>query len=356
MPRWLSEGISVYEERQADKTWGQTINPKYRAMLLGDGFVPISKLSGAFLSPPSSLHLQFAYFESSLAVQFLVEKHGIGTVKRVLVDLGAGLPINESLARYAGSLEALDADFAKYARQQAQDFAPDADWSEPELPRRATSSQISDWLKDHPKNYAGLSRLARQLMNEGKWEAAKAPLEEMRTLYPGDESANGPYVQLADVYRELKDSSAERLTLERLADLSDDDVDMFSRLVELATKAEDWTAVKKHAIRWLGVNPLVPSPHRAAASAAQALNDDRLALNSYRALLMLEPFDPAEIHLKLATLLERTGDLPAAKRHALLALEQTPRYRPAHQRLLAIIRKMEQNAGQKSGDGKREEK
>ncbi|MBW8885522.1 MAG: hypothetical protein JF612_12280, partial [Planctomycetia bacterium] len=127
MPRWLSEGISVYEERQTDKTWGQTINPKYRAMLLGDGFVPISKLSGAFLSPPSPLQLQFAYFESSLAVQYLVEKHGIDTLKRVLVDLGAGLPINESLARYAGSLDALDADFAKYARQQAQEFAPDAD-------------------------------------------------------------------------------------------------------------------------------------------------------------------------------------------------------------------------------------
>jgi tetratricopeptide (TPR) repeat protein len=354
MPRWLSEGISVYEERQADKTWGQTINPKYRAMLLGDGFVPISKLSGAFLSPPSSLHLQFAYFESSLAVQYLVEKHGLNTLKRVLVDLGAGLPINESLARYAGSLEALDADFAKYARRQARDFAPDADWSEPELPRRATSSQITDWLKDHPKNYGGLSRLARQLMNEGKWEAAKAPLEEMRSLYPADESSSGPYVLLADVYHELKDVTAERLALERLADLSDDDVEMFSRLVELAIKDEDWPAAKKHALRWLAVNPLVPAPHRAAAAAAEALHDDRLVIDSYQALLLLEPFDPAEIHLKLAGALEKNGDLPAAKRHALLALEQTPRYRPAHQRLLAIVRKMEQNAGQESGARSRE--
>src|SRR4029079_15532128 len=100
MPRWLSEGISVYEECQADKTWGQVMNPKYRAMLLGDGFVPISKLSGAFLSPPKTLHLQFAYFESSLALQYLVEKYGIETLTRVLLDLGAGMPINDSLARY----------------------------------------------------------------------------------------------------------------------------------------------------------------------------------------------------------------------------------------------------------------
>jgi len=343
MPRWLSEGISVYEERQADKTWGQTINPKYREMLLGDAFVPISKLSGAFLSPPSPLHLQFAYFESSLAVQYLVEKHGQETLMRVLVDLGAGLSINESLARYTGSLDALDADFAEYARGHAKAFAPEAEWTEPELPRRATSSQVAAWLKDHPKNYAGLARLARQLMSEGKWEAAKAPLEEMRSLYPDDETANGPHALLAEVYRELKDATAERAALERLAELSDDDVEMFARLTELTAKAEDWQATKKLALRWLSVNPLVPLPHRAAAQAAEALHDEVLAIDSYRALLLLEPFDPAEIHLKLATALERIGELPAAKRHALLALEETPRYRAAHERLLAIVRKLEQN-------------
>ena len=80
------------------------------------------------------------------------------------------------------------------------------------------------------------------------------------------------------------------------------------------------------------------------------MQDNPLAIESYRALLLLEPFDPAEIHLKLATILEKTGDLPAAKRHALFALEQTPRYRPAHQRLLAIVRKMEQNESKKDSD------
>jgi tetratricopeptide (TPR) repeat protein len=354
MPRWLSEGVSVYEERQADKTWGQTMTPKYREMVLGDGFVPLSKLSGAFLSPPSPLHLQFAYYESSLAVEFLVEKHGLETLKRVLVDLGAGMPINESLARYAGSLDALDADFTEYARKKAKALAPEADWSEPELPRRASSGVITAWLADHPKNYPALSRLARQLINEGKCEAARLPLEEMQKLYPVDESANGPFAMLAEVYRELKQPAEERAALERLAELSDDDVDTFSRLTELATKADDWAAVKKYALRWLGVSPLMPAPHRAAAAAAEALADESLATESYQALLLLEPFDPAEIHLKLATALEKRGDLASAKRHALLALAETPRFRAAHERLLAIVRKMEQNAGEGPGVGNRD--
>jgi tetratricopeptide (TPR) repeat protein len=351
MPRWLSEGISVYEERLADPTWGQTMTPKYREMVLGDDFVPLSKLSGAFLSPKSGLHLQFAYYESSLAVEFLVEKQGLETLKRVLVDLGAGMAINESLARYGGSLDALDASFAEYARQQAKDFAPKADWSAPELPRRASSEMIAAWVKEHPQNYAALGRLARQQMSEGKHEAAKQTLEQMKELYPGDESAAGPYVMLAELYRELKDDAAERAALVRLAELSDDDVEMFARLTELTRKAEDWEAARKYALRWLAVNPLNAAPHRAVAVAAEALSDAALAIDSYRALLLLSPYDPAEIHLKLAAALEKKGELSMAKKHALLALEETPRFRAAYERLLAIVAKLEENAEKGTGNG-----
>ncbi|HEX5103234.1 MAG TPA: hypothetical protein VFV87_05460, partial [Pirellulaceae bacterium] len=336
MPRWLSEGISVYEERQADKTWGQRITPQYRAMILGDDLVPVSQLSSAFLSPKTPLHLQFAYFESSLVVEYLIEKYGLPTLQRVLVDLSVGMPINESLGRYAGSIEALDKEFADYARQHAEAMAPKADWSEPELPRRASAELIAAWLKDHPNNYAALLRLAQQQVNDEQWGEAIQTAEKLRDLYPSDQSAAGPYGILAAVYKELGKNKEERAVLERWAELSDDDTAMFSRLIELTQKEGDFTSTKRYALRWLGVNPLIPAPHRAAAAAAEALGEPALAAPCYQALLRLEPIDTAELHLKLATALRKTGDLPAAKRQALLALEETPRYRAAHQLLLAI--------------------
>lgn len=337
MPRWLSEGISVYEERQADKTWGQRITPQYRAMILGDDLVPVSQLSSAFLSPKTPLHLQFAYFESSLVVEFLIEKYGLPTLQRVLVDLSVGMPINESLGRYAGSIGALDKEFADYARKHAEAMAPKADWTEPELPRRATAELISAWLKDHPNNYAALLRLAQAQVNEKKWDEAIKTAEKLRDLSPNDASAAGPYGILAAVYKELAKNKEERAVLERWAELSDDDAEMFSRLIELTQKEGDFKATKSYAVRWLGVNPLIPAPHRAAAAAAEALGEPALAAQSYQALLLLEPIDAAELHLKLAAALQKTGDLPAAKRHALLALEETPRYRAAHKLLLEIV-------------------
>ncbi|MEX2173501.1 MAG: tetratricopeptide repeat protein [Pirellulaceae bacterium] len=341
MPRWLSEGISVYEERQAEKRWGQAIDPQYRQMMLGDELTPVSELSGAFLSPESPLHLQFAYFESSLVVEYLVERHGIETLQRVLVDLGAGMPINESLARYTGSLKSLDEEFAKYARQRASAMAPRADWSEPELPRRADAAAIAAWLEDHPTNYAALTRLAKQQMGDKDWPAAKATLETMRDLYPEDAGSDNPYSLLARVHRELGQPREEQAMLVQRCELSADDVEALARLADLAIEQEDWKLAGQTADRWLAVNPLRPGPHRTAAAAAEHLRDDATAVASYRALLRLDPIDPAGLHLQLATALQRAGDLPAAKRHALLALEETPRYRAAHRRLLEIVGKLQ---------------
>ena len=112
---------------------------------------------------------------------------------------------------------------------------------------------------------------------------------------------------------------------------------MFSRLTELTSAVNEWETTRKLALRWLAVNPLIAEPHRRAAAAAEALNDHSLAVDSYRALLLLAPFDPAQAHLQLATALQKTGDLSAAKRHAILALEETPRFRAAQRRLLEIV-------------------
>ena len=48
MPRWLSEGISVFEERQQHAAWGEQMKPRYRAMILGETLTPVSQLSAAF--------------------------------------------------------------------------------------------------------------------------------------------------------------------------------------------------------------------------------------------------------------------------------------------------------------------
>ncbi len=351
MPRWLSEGISVYEERQANPTWGQQIVPRYREMILGDDLTPVSQLSGAFLSPKSALHLQFAYLESSLVVEYFIEKHGLETLKKVLVDLGEGMPINQALARTTGgSIEAIDTEFAEFARTRAQAMAPMADWSKPELPKRATPELVAAWLKDHPTNYAALRQLAELQISAKLWKEATATLEAMRQLYPNDGAADSAYAMLAKIYRAQDDKAHEREMLEKQAALNSGDLELLDRLGTLCAEASDWEAVRKAALHSLAINPLLPEIHRRSATAAVQLQDHNLAIENYTALLLMQPFDPADVHFQLASTLRQKGDLAAARRHVLLALEETPRFRAAQKLLLEIVEELPKDSKASGSD------
>ena len=116
MPRWLSEGISVYEELERNSSWGQGMTPIYKDMILGEDLVPLSQLSQAFMRPKTAMHLQFAYYESSLAVRYLIDTQGMPLMLKMLEDLGMGIPMEDAFARRYGDAAAMDADFENNKR------------------------------------------------------------------------------------------------------------------------------------------------------------------------------------------------------------------------------------------------
>ena len=132
MPRWLSEGISVYEELQANPTWGQTMNPRYREMVLGDDLTPVSELSAAFLTPKSDLHVQFAYYQSALVVEYLAGEFGFEKLKAILRDLANGVDINEAIAKHTAPMKQIEKEFATFAKAKAEALGPGLDWKKPE--------------------------------------------------------------------------------------------------------------------------------------------------------------------------------------------------------------------------------
>ncbi len=350
MPRWLSEGISVHEERVASPAWGQKMNLLYRQMILDGELTPVSKLSGAFLSPPSPLHLQFAYYEASLVVQYLVEKYGQDTLNRILTDLGVGMPMNESLQRYTGSIDALDQEFEQYARTLAQQFAPQATWEEVTLPPDASLDQWAAWIAQHPANLTGLRRYAQALIEAKQWEQASAAVAKLIELCPDDVGTGNPYELLTSISRAQGNGVREREALEHLAAVQDDACDVYLRLMDVGAAAGDWECVARNADRMLAVNPLVAAPHRFRAQAAQQLRDAPSALESYQALLELDPADPAELHYRWALQLREVGRDNEARRQTLMALEEAPRFRAAHELLLELVEESDSPASPPHGN------
>jgi tetratricopeptide (TPR) repeat protein len=354
MPRWLSEGISVYEERQANPAWGEHANPRYREMLLGKDFNPISKLSGAFLTPKSALHLQFAYYESSLVVQFLVEHFGREKLVAILRELAQGREVDEALAKHTFPMPKLEEQFASFARKHAEAIGPGVDWERPTPERLARSSsgrtrgnrgaaeeEVSEgawkvWSELRPTNYWVMLRRAENLADEKNWSEALPILRRLVEMYPDSTGASSPYHTLAMAHRELGDTNSERQVLIRFTQQDDQAPDAYVRLMELGSQSADWGLVLTNAERYLAVNPLVPATYRFLAQAGEATGKAPRAIEAYNALLQLDPANPGEVHFHLARLLYQQGD-PAARRHVLQALEEAPRYRDAL-KLLRIMR------------------
>ncbi|MEO6244143.1 MAG: tetratricopeptide repeat protein, partial [Opitutaceae bacterium] len=340
MPRWLSEGISVHEERLADPAWGMRIDAKYREMILGEDLVPVGKLSAAFLSPKSQRHLQFAYLESSLVVDFIVERFGVEALRGVLVDLRDGTDINTSLAKRTVPLETLEEDFAAYARKRAKEVGPKLDWERvpPELLAPDKAIELAEWEADHRDNYWILRLKAQRLIEQQKWEEAKLPMQRLVELYPQQKGGDAVYRQLASALRALNEPAAEREVLAKWCDVDDEAVEGYLRLIELAAADKDWPVVVRNSERYLAVNPLVPAPYRYLAQAAAAAGDDSAAIVAWRTLIQMDVPERADGHFQLARLLHKRGDNAEARQEALLALEETPRYRAALQLLLDLKR------------------
>ncbi len=331
MPRWLSEGISVYEERLRSPVWGQRMTPTYRKRILSeDGLTPVSELSSAFLTAESGEDVMFAYYQSSLVVEFFAERFGEGALRALLAELADGVLINEAIERTMGPLGELEEEFADFARGRAEAFGPNVDWSElaeGELPQEA--------LEVQPNHFWALQGELGQAIRQEEWARAEELAQRLIDLLPSYGGAGNGYAWMARAARGAGDSEAEAEALRQWARRSADAPAAYLRLLELEKASENWKSLRRNAVRQLAVNPFLPKPHRCRACAARALGREDEAIDSLEKLLRLGPENPAEVHFELAEL--RLAKEPGrARAHLLDALVEAPRYREAHRLLLKM--------------------
>ena len=125
--------------------------------------------------------------------------------------------------------------------------------------------------------------------------------------------------------------------LEKYAAMEANSVELFTRLLEVYSAAAEWGKVKSTARKMLALNPLLPSPYRFLAVAAEQTQDDKATVESLTALAKMDPLDAADVHYRLASALFRQQQFPKAKDEVVRSLERAPRYRAAYDLLLKIV-------------------
>jgi tetratricopeptide (TPR) repeat protein len=325
MPRWLSEGISVYEEHQKKQGWGEPPQPSYLHSIRSGDFAPPSQLSAMFLAPSSPERLQFAYFISSWVVEFWIEQFGHDGLLALLEDIRNGLDISQAITRRSTSLQGFDQAFVNYAIARATNIAPELDLSPPSQQQPSTNPQSSYW---------SLHQQLDLLLSEEKLQDAQIKAQLLVNLWPEDPAPTSALRKLIAIERKLDHRTEERNALATLASIDPHDSKPLIRLIDLDMQNNDYQSVESWCNALLAITPNHQPTLNNLALSGEKLHKPRLTIDALLALSELDPIDPSDIFLRLALAYELlskqpSGDpaaIPNAKRYCLKALEEAPRF------------------------------
>jgi len=338
MPRWLSEGISVYEEQQRDPRWGQTMTPDYRRMILDDhALTPVRDMSQAFFQAKDSRQVMFAYYQSMLVVGHIVERYGADALRAILTDLAGGTLVNDAIARHTVPMDEFEAGFAAAATTLAAAYGPGVDWTKPTPeqlnPRNLLA--VSAFVKQHPANFEARQTLTLRLLEAKNWDAAVESADALVALLPEFTGSGNGYSLKAMALRGKEDFAGESAVLAILAERSAEALQAYLRLIDLDFEKGAWDQVIANAARSLAINPMKERIHYCRGCAHEARSERDLAVQDFERALRLGPPNPSEVRFRLARLLA-TDRKEEARRHLLDALADSPRYLDAHALLLEM--------------------
>jgi len=327
IPRWLTEGISVHEERLENPGWGMWMTAEYRERFLSGEVPKIADLDEAF----GGKDIMLGYFQSSLVVEHLYEKHGMEKMRAVLASIATGKPVWDALAEHMTPPAVLEESFKTFVTAKAEAYGKGLDWKALEDEEfRAYRGDPAAWVEKNPTRYPAVILLAAKLSEEGKWQEARQHLERVISAEPENHEGTNPYAMLAVACRNLGDVTGETAALQKLLELDANAAEAAARLVELAGPVGPEERLERaHGL--LAINPFSEGAYRLiAATSPGGMSRDALG-----SLIALEPLDIGRLHYDLASQLVET-DPEAARRHVLKALEDNPRFRIALELLASI--------------------
>ena len=88
MPRWLSEGISVWEEREGRPYWGRRQGLDLIRAAQEQKLLPVGELNSGFSGARNNADLSFAYFQSYLVVDYIAQTYGFEKLVELIYQYG----------------------------------------------------------------------------------------------------------------------------------------------------------------------------------------------------------------------------------------------------------------------------
>jgi len=336
IPRWLTEGISVYEERRARQGWGDDTGVEFLLAMKAERLLPLAKLNNGFVRPESPEQIGLSYYQASLVVEHLEATHGLGGLLALLRAYKDGKETAQAFQQALGvSVDAFDEGFKKrlgerFGKTLAVLRKPGA--------KPSTRGDLESRAAGDPEDFLAHALLGRMLFAEKRFDDARPHLERAKALWPDSAGDESPLYPLAMIAKERGDRKAAIAELQRLTSLNENHYDAHLELATLLEAEGDTGSAAALLERAVYIWPFDAALFERRAALAEKRGDKTGVVRARTALVALEPVDKAEALYKLAQAELVAGDPGAAKRHVMRALEAAPRFAKAQELLLEIHR------------------
>jgi len=313
VPRWFSEGVSVYEEWRSGPNRGVQIPQMVLARMREKAFLPIDGLDEGFIRPTYEGQVNVSYTQAGLICRFIDQNYGEGKLAAMLVAWRDGADTPTVIRQVLG----VDTNTFDDAFEAALDeeFGP-------------LLASLDEWGEKRSQlSYA---------VNNSDWRAAAATARELIAMMPGYVAPDSPYLALATARRELGETELERATLETYWQKGGYDVGALGTLAHALSKsgASDKALAVYHSINL--VDPLNADLHGEYGQLLLAAGQPQKALREFEVAFALAPHDMATAWYNLAAARAALGDKAEAQQNVLEALDIAPNFRPAQKLLLEL--------------------
>lgn len=355
IPRWLSEGVSVFEEKSGRPEWGRRQDIELIKAVQENRVMGLAQLDEGFSQAKTLDQLSFAYYQSSLLVEFIVARYGFETLKKLIhqyatvTDMGV---VFKTVFRI--SLDEFEKDFISWINQRvetinvhvpakvASEMNPfSGNDSRGDMPaifqKNATADALRKRIEAQPRDFSAQFQLGLILYQSKDFKAAIEHLTNARDLLPEYSASPSPREILAAIYEELGDEQAMIRELEAMVKVQQHAFKACFKLGQAAQARKDFDRAVYYFERAIAVNPYDLEVHRSLGAVFMQRSDYPKAIREYSVLLALDSTDPALANTDLADAFLREGNRAQAKRYALAALEIAPMYERAQDILLDTL-------------------
>jgi cellulose synthase operon protein C len=351
VPRWLTEGISVYEEGREKPSWRSEMEVPFALALERGQVLKLRDLNSGFTKPDT---IALSYYQASLLVEHIAATRGEAALRTLVRVYGDGVEGEAAVSKGLGiSIDELQGTFDKMLDERfATVRAALKDIAKPAKPgddRQGGGdlAALKSAAADRAGSYRAQLALGAALAKAGD-KAAFEPLEKAAALVPMATGADSPHAIMGRLAEQLGDSARAIKEYRALLVHDHTAIDAARRLTELAAKSGDQTVLAFANERIVELDPFDAAAHSGLGRIALRARDATVAMREFKVALATGPADRATAHCDLAESYLLAGRAADAKREALAALEIAPSFERAQDLLLKAI-----DGGQPSGGNPR---